>query len=179
MTEEREMTTPITSVGAEVGQSPNDTTDIISDYGENFNPSAEEMFEAQMQYEQEMQAQAQAEREAAPGFMQTVSMPELYEMVYPGKPPIINHFLYPGTYLFVGAPKVGKSFMMAQIAYHVSSGTPMWSYSVRKGTVLYLALEDDYRRLQERLLNLSILLDTFNSNKFMRRSLDSNNTAYA
>ena len=28
-------------------------------------------------------------------------------------------------------------------------------------------------------VNLSILLDTFNSNKFMRRSLDSNNTAYA
>ena len=28
-------------------------------------------------------------------------------------------------------------------------------------------------------MNLSILLDTFNSNKFMRRSLDSNNTAYA
>ena len=154
MTEEREMTAPMTSVGAEVGQSPNVTTDIISDYGEDFNPSAEEMFEAQMQYEQEMQAQAQAEREAAPGFMQTVSMPELYEMVYPGKPPIIDHFLYPGTYLFVGAPKVGKSFMMAQITYHVSSGTPMWNYSVRKGTVLYLALEDDYRRLQERLYRM-------------------------
>ena len=154
MTEEREMTAPMTSVGAEVGQSPNVTTDIISDYGENFNPSAEEMFEAQMQYEQEIQAQAQAERESAPGFMQTVSMPELYEMVYPGKPPIIDHFLYPGTYLFVGAPKVGKSFMMAQIAYHVSSGTPMWNYSVRKGTVLYLALEDDYRRLQERLYRM-------------------------
>ena len=154
MTEEREMTAPMTSVGAEVGQSPNVTTDIISDYEENFNPSAEEMFEAQMQYEQEMQAQAKAEREAAPGFMQTVSMPELYEMVYPGKPPIIDHFLYPGTYLFVGAPKVGKSFMMAQIAYHVSSGTPMWNYSVRKGTVLYLALEDDYRRLQERLYRM-------------------------
>ena len=75
-------------------------------------------------------------------------------MVYPGKPPIIDHFLYPGTYLFVGAPKVGKSFMMAQIAYHVSSGTPMWNYSVRKGTVLYLALEDDYRRLQERLYRM-------------------------
>lgn len=154
MTEEREMTAPMTSVGTEVGQSPNVTTDIIPDYGENFNPTAEEMFEAQMLYEQEMQAQAQAEREAAPGFMQTVSMPELYEMVYPGKQPIIEHFLYPGTYLFVGAPKVGKSFMMAQIAYHVSSGTPMWNYSVRKGTVLYLALEDDYRRLQERLYRM-------------------------
>lgn len=162
MTEEREMTAPMTSVGAEVGQSPDLTPTIIPDYGENFNPSAEEMFEAQMQYEQEMQAQAQAEREAAPGFMQTVSMPELYEMVYPGKPPIIDHFLYPGTYLFVGAPKVGKSFMMAQIAYHVSSGTPMWNYSVRKGTVLYLALEDDYRRLQERLYRdeVKYLLET-------------------
>ena len=154
MTEEREMTAPMTSVGAAVGQSPNVTTDIISDYGENFNPSAEEIFLAQQEYEQEMQAQAQAEHESAPGFMQTVSMPELYEMVYPGKPPIIDHFLYPGTYLFVGAPKVGKSFMMAQIAYHVSSGTPMWNYSVRKGTVLYLALEDDYRRLQERLYRM-------------------------
>ena len=154
MTEEREMTAPMTSVGAEVGQSPNVTTDIIPDYGEDFKPSEEELFEAQMLYEQEMQAQAQAERVSTPGFMQTVSMPELYEMVYPGKPPIIDHFLYPGTYLFVGAPKVGKSFMMAQIAYHVSSGTPMWNYSVRKGTVLYLALEDDYRRLQERLYRM-------------------------
>ena len=104
-------------VGAGAKQSLNNYNGIIPDYGEDFNPSAEEMFEAQMQYEQEMQAQAQTERESTPGFMQTVSMPELYEMVYPGKPPIIDHFLYPGTYLFVGAPKVGKSFMMAQIAY--------------------------------------------------------------
>ena len=154
MTDKREMTAPMTSVGAEVGQSPNVTTDIISDFGENFNPSAEEIFIAQQEYEQEMQAQAQAERENAPGFMQTISMPELYEMVYPGKPPLIDKFLYPGTYLFVGAPKVGKSFMMAQIAYHVSSGTPMWNYAVRKGTVLYLALEDDYKRLQERLYRM-------------------------
>lgn len=140
MTDKREMTALDAPVGAGAEQSLNNTIDIIPDYGENFNPSSEEMFEAQMQYEQEMQAQAQAERESTPGFMQTVSMPELYEMVYPGKPPIIDHFLYPGTYLFVGAPKVGKSFMMAQIAYHVSSGTPMWNYSVRKGTVLYLEI---------------------------------------
>ena len=154
MTDKREMTALDAPVGAGAGQSLDLTPTIIPDYGENFNPTAEEMFEAQMQYEQEMQAQAQAERESAPDFMHTVSMPELYEMVYPGKPPIIDHFLYPGTYLFVGAPKVGKSFMMAQIAYHVSSGTPMWDYSVRKGTVLYLALEDDYRRLQERLYRM-------------------------
>ena len=154
MTDKREMTAPMTSVGAEVGQSLNNYNDIIPDYGEDFKPSEEELFEMQMRYEHEMQALAKAERESAPDFMQTVSMPELYEMVYPSKLPIIEHFLYPGTYLFVGTPKVGKSFMMAQIAYHVSSGTPMWNYSVRKGTVLYLALEDDYRRLQERLYRM-------------------------
>ena len=81
MTEEREMTALDAPVGAGAEQSSELTPTIIPDYGENFNPSAEEMFEAQMLYEQEMQAQAQAEREAAPGFMQTVSMPELYEMV--------------------------------------------------------------------------------------------------
>ncbi|MGN0612552.1 MAG: AAA family ATPase [Porcipelethomonas sp.] len=154
MTEKREMTAPMTTDLAEVGQSPDLITTIIPDYRGNFNPSDEEIYLAQQEYEQEMKAQAQAERKSAPGFMQTVSMPELYEMVYPGKPPVIENFLYPGTYLFVGAPKVGKSFMMAQIAYHVSSGTPMWNYSVRKGTVLYLALEDDYRRLQERLYRM-------------------------
>lgn len=154
MNDKREMTALDAPVGAGAEQSLNNTTDIIPDYGEDFKPSEEEMFEAQMQYEQEMQALAKAEHESAPDFMQTISMPELYEMVYPGKPPIIEHFLYPGTYLFVGAPKVGKSFMMAQIAYHVSSGTPIWNYSVRKGTVLYLALEDDYRRLQERLYRM-------------------------
>lgn len=43
---------------------------------------------------------------------------------------------------------------MAQLAYHVSTGTPLWNYTTRKGTVLYLALEDDYRRLQERLYRM-------------------------
>lgn len=149
MTDKREMTALDAPVGAGAEQSLNNTIDIIPDFGDDFKSSDDEMFEAQMEYEQKMQALAKAEHESAPDFMQTVSMPELYEMVYPGKPPIIEHFLYPGTYLFVG-----KSFMMAQIAYHVSSGTPMWNYSVRKGTVLYLALEDDYRRLQERLYRM-------------------------
>lgn len=154
MTYEREMTAQNAPVGAGAEQSHDLTPIIIPEKEGHFNPSAEEIFLAQQEYEQEMQAQVQAERKNASGFMQTVSMPELYEMVYPGKPPLIDKFLYPGTYLFVGAPKVGKSFMMAQIAYHVSSGTPMWNYAVRKGTVLYLALEDDYKRLQERLYRM-------------------------
>ena len=40
---------------------------------------------------------------------------------------------------------------MAQLAYHVAMGIPLWEYPVHRGTVLYLALEDDYARLQRRL----------------------------
>lgn len=145
MLTEKEMTAPDAPIGVGAEQSnQNFTLDIIAQNQGYFNPSAEEIFEAQMQYE----------RENSPSYMETVSMPELYEMVYPAKPPIIDGFLYNGTYLFVGSPKVGKSFMMAQIAYHVSSGKLMWNKAVHKGTVLYLALEDDYRRLQERLYRM-------------------------
>ena len=83
--------------------------------------------------------------------LQTVSMTELYDTVYPPKIPIVDGLIYAGTYLFVVAPKVGKSFFMAQLGYHVSMGMELWNYPVRKGTVLYLALEDDYARLQKRL----------------------------
>ena len=41
----------------------------------------------------------------------------------------IRDRLYAGTYLFVGAPKVGKSFLMAQLAYHVSMGLSPVSYT--------------------------------------------------
>ena len=88
---------------------------------------------------------------AGQGGLETISMDELYDTIYPPKIPIVDGLIYNGTYLFVGAPKVGKSFFMAQLGYHVSMGLPLWGYSVKKGTVLYLALEDDYARLQKRL----------------------------
>lgn len=81
-------------------------------------------------------------------------MQDLYENVYDSRPPIVDGLLYAGTYLFVGAPKVGKSFLMAQLAYHVSMGIKLWDYEVKKGTVLYLALEDTEKRLQERLFRM-------------------------
>ena len=89
-----------------------------------------------------------------PAYLHTVSMNELYETVYQSRPSVIDGLLYSGTYLFAGAPKIGKSFFMAQLAYHVSTGQKLWDYDVRQGTVLYLALEDDYRRLQERMFRM-------------------------
>ena len=91
---------------------------------------------------------------SAPIQLSTVSMNDLYENVYMKSPPLIDGLLYTGVYLFVGAPKLGKSFFMAQLAYHISTGKSLWDYPVRQSTVLYLALEDDHRRLQERLYRM-------------------------
>ena len=89
-----------------------------------------------------------------PYYLHAKSLTNLYDEVYQPKAPVIENLLYSGTYLFVGAPKVGKSFFMAQLAYCISSGIELWNYKVNKGTVLYLALEDDYARLQHRLYTM-------------------------
>lgn len=86
-----------------------------------------------------------------PDYLRTVSLTEIFDTVYQPKAKLVDGLLCSGAYLFVGAPKVGKSFFMAQLGYHVSCGLPLWDYQTHKGTVLYLALEDDYARLQKRL----------------------------
>ena len=137
MSEEKEMTAPNVSIGVDTEQSSiKQTTNSISNRDVNFNPF-DEFF-----------------KKIDPSYMKTVTMQELYQDIYSKKPPVIEGLLYQGTYLFVGSPKIGKSFFMAQLAYHVSTGAPLWDYPVKKGTVLYLALEDDYRRLQERMYRM-------------------------
>ena len=133
--EKMKMTAPVSSVGAD-GVQPNvkNHNEIIANSQEQIN----------------QQATKNPEKSGNDG-LHTMSMPELYDTVFVPRVPIVDGFLYGGTYLFVGAPKVGKSFFMAQLAYHVAMGIPLWDYPVRKGTVLYLALEDDYARLQRRL----------------------------
>ena len=86
--------------------------------------------------------------------METVTMNHLLDHTFLPRPPVIYSLLYCGTYIFVGPPKIGKSFLMAQIAWHVANGIPLWGCPTRKGEVLYLALEDDFARLQGRLTRM-------------------------
>jgi RecA-family ATPase len=95
--------------------------------------------------------QQQLQRVSSPDYLHTVSLTELYDTIYPPRIQIIESLLFSGVYIFAGAPKIGKSFFMAQLGYHISNGIKLWDYEVSKGTVLYLALEDDYARLQKRL----------------------------
>ena len=141
----KEKTALATSVGADERQSVQNTNNSIptsdaeiNDLNENSSESLEEMYR-------------QMQRMSHPYYLHTVSMTELYQTSYKSRPPIIDGLLYSGAYILAGAPKIGKSFLVAQIAYHVSTGEKLWEYEVHQGSVLYLALEDDYQRIQSRM----------------------------
>ena len=144
MIEEKEKTAGITSVGADGGQSNLKTNAIVTDSEAECNSKKKNLRELA----RAMQTYSD------PYFLPTVTMNDLFDTVYNGKPPIIENLLYPGLFVFAGAPKIGKSFLMLQIAYHVSTGLPLWEFPVSKSPVLYLALEDSYDRLQRRLYKM-------------------------
>lgn len=57
-----------------------------------------------------------------------------------------------GATIAAARPKIGKSWMMLELGVAVSSGTKfMDMFQCEKGEVLYCALEDNKRRLQDRL----------------------------
>ncbi len=87
--------------------------------------------------------------------LETVGGEELLEMQLPPKEFVIEGLLPKGLAMIVGATKIGKSFLSLQVALAVSSGEMLWSFPTHKGHVLYLALEDDYERLQMRIKNMN------------------------
>ena len=149
----KEKTALATSVGADERQSVQNTNNIIPTTDEHFNDSGEI-------YEENLQEMFF--RMSHPYYLHTVSMTELYQTPYKSRPPIIDGLLYGGAYILAGAPKIGKSFLVAQIAYHISTGKKLWDYDVHQGTVLYLALEDDYQRIQSRMFMMYGVEDSSN-----------------
>ncbi len=127
---EKENAAPSASVGADAGQQfSNKYDNTIPDAGAESNENFDRLLRKMRQMNN-------------PDYLHTVSLNELFDNVYESRPSIIDGLLYAGAYFLAGAPNVGKSFLMAQLTYHVE---------VQQGTVLYLALEDDYGRLQGRM----------------------------
>ena len=142
MNNEKEMTAPVVSVGADTEQSSQNLTDnSLTDFDPDFKGADDDLYR-------------EIQRRMAPDYLETVSMTTLYDIDFEGQEPLIDGLLYRGAYLLAGSPKVGKSFLMAQLAYQASTGLPLWGYKVRKTGVLYFALEDNYARLQRRLFRM-------------------------
>ena len=155
--ETKEKTAPVPSVGAEEGQP-------VHNFSEDSIPNLEsEINEVNEKSEEKLEEMyRQMQRLTDPHYLHTITMTELYQTAFRSRPPIIDGLLYAGAYILAGAPKIGKSFLVAQIAYHVSTGRKLWDFDVHQGTVLYLALEDDYQRIQSRMFMMYGVNDTPN-----------------
>ncbi len=83
--------------------------------------------------------------------LRTVKASDILSEVFPPVPFIIPEYLPPGLAFISGKPKVGKSWLVLQLALSVATGGKSLGKDVRQGRVMYVALEDSKRRLQDRM----------------------------
>ncbi|MFI3254976.1 MAG: AAA family ATPase [Eubacteriales bacterium] len=149
---QKEMTTPSPSIGVDGEQSIHNNMDIVPQAEEESKRNRlKSTIENLVQMSKE---KPYPKEEQLRSSLPNMTMTELFDTVFPPIQPMIENFLYPGTYILAGSPKVGKSFFVAQIAYHISMGLPFLGREVTQSNVLYLGLEDNYRRLQRRLFTM-------------------------
>ncbi|HMN37212.1 MAG TPA: AAA family ATPase [Hyphomicrobium sp.] len=80
---------------------------------------------------------------------------ELDEMEFEAVKYVVPGYIAEGLTLLAGKPKLGKSWLAMDIALTVASGgICLGDVECEKGDVLYLALEDNKRRLQSRIRSL-------------------------
>ena len=94
MNSDKKIAAPSSSVGADVEQPLRNNKSIISD-----NHST-----GKLENKEEV-----APLNGAP-HLETKNLSQILDETYEPQIPLIENFLYRGTYLFVGSPKVGKSF---------------------------------------------------------------------
>jgi len=68
---------------------------------------------------------------------------------------IVLSLLPQGLSILAGSPKIGKSWFVLWLCIQISNGEKVWEYETLRGTTLYLSLEDNLRRLQNRLVKLT------------------------
>ena len=91
--------------------------------------------------------------------IKSINAQTLRSKVFPPVNWAIPGFLPAGLSILAGGPKIGKSILALHLSLGIAlGGCVLGSIHVNKGSVLYLALEDTERRLQERI-NYSNMLD--------------------
>ena len=81
-----------------------------------------------------------------------ITAAELGEMYFAPLQFVCDPILTPGATMLAGRPKCNKSWLMLEIAFAVATGeSACGEWKTEQGDVLYLALEDNHRRLKRRL----------------------------
>ncbi len=83
--------------------------------------------------------------------LKTIDAATILHTEYPPIDWVVPEYLAPGLTFLVGKPKVGKSWLALQLALSVLTGGKMFEKDVKPGRVLILALEDNERRLNDRM----------------------------
>lgn len=84
-----------------------------------------------------------------------VNAAELLTRTFPPQRWAVDGIVPAGTYILAGRPKVGKSWLALALAIAVASGKPALDHAqTTQGDVLYLGLEDSFRRMQTRIKKL-------------------------
>lgn len=79
----------------------------------------------------------------------------LMDMNLPRTKFVIQGILPQGLAIIAGAPKIGKSWLMLDWCVKIAKGENIWNFKTTKGTTLYLCLEDNDNRIQDRLLTIT------------------------
>ncbi len=94
-------------------------------------------------------------RDGEPELDGVLTGPELLSLQLPEARWVVPGLILEGLVILAGKGKAGKSWMAYQIAAAVAcGGVALGSIPVDEGRVLYLALEDSHRRLQDRLVRI-------------------------
>lgn len=83
-----------------------------------------------------------------------ISASDLQKEDFPPITYLVDGLLPEGTSILVAAPKIGKSWYVLDMGLKIASGLPFLNKFTTKVGVLYLALEDTHRRLQDRMNKL-------------------------
>ena len=87
--------------------------------------------------------------------LETMTAEQLQRAPYSLVPFLVDELIPEGLHILAGAPKIGKSWLALWLCLCVAQGQPLWNFAVTQGEVLYLSLEDSYRRIQSRLFDLT------------------------
>ena len=85
-----------------------------------------------------------------PQTMEWTALSTIIETEYDPLVEIVEGMLTPGLWFLAAKPKLGKSFLTMQLAHAVATGSDFLGRKTIKGSVLFVALEDNARRIHSR-----------------------------
>jgi hypothetical protein len=123
---------------------PRDANDLLREQGEDA---------LRRQFDKAKRTRPDDQTKARSNGPTIITAPELVMHQFGPVKFVIDGYLPEGLALLVGKPKVGKSWLALDWAIAVATGgAALGVFDVDQGDALYLALEDNQRRLKDRLL---------------------------